>query len=97
MNIIAVNTGEDRQTVAGFVAANGYTVPIGVLPREGSRRVRAGSSPSRWVCPGGLGIPLMLVIGPDGRIQYHQMGAPMVDYDLAEEVTWMVDSILGAE
>lgn len=62
--LLAVNCGEDEQTVIDFLERNGYTFPV-ALDLEGEI---ASLYPSD-------GIPYTLIIAPDGAISSIQLGA----------------------
>lgn len=66
--LLAVNCGEDEQTVTGFLEQNGYTFPV-ALDLEGEISSLYPTD----------GIPYTLIIAPDGTISSIQLGASGAD------------------
>ena len=73
--LLAVNAGEDRATVADFIAQTGFTFPVLLDPGE---NISNGL--------GVNGLPTSILIGRDGKVAYIHVGyfTPEV---LAEKVT----------
>ena len=68
LSLLAVNCGEDADTVARFLAETGYTFPIALDP-EGEIGALYPTD----------GIPYTLIIAPDGSITAIQIGAGDAD------------------
>ena len=80
--LIAVNCGEDGETVKSFLSKNGYSFPV-VLDVEGKVSALYPSD----------GIPYTLVIAPDGTVSYIALGAGSADV-MFEEYSQEIDKAL---
>lgn len=68
LSLLAVNCGEDSETVTRFLAETGYTFPVALDP-EGEIGALYPTD----------GIPYTLIIAPDGKISAIQIGAGDAD------------------
>ena len=82
--LVAVNSGEDEATVAGFLEENGYTFPV-VLDQE---YAVSNLYPTE-------GIPYTVIIGTDGKVASIQLGAGDADA-MYEHYCKLIDGLLAA-
>jgi peroxiredoxin len=61
--VLAINRGEERTTVKGFIDAEGYTMPVALD--------EAGTAARKYNV---AGIPRLLIIAPDGTIVHDRTG-----------------------
>ena len=66
--LLAVNCGEDEETVTAFLEKNGYTFPVALDPEYEISSLYPTD-----------GIPYTVVIGPDGTVAVTQVGAADAD------------------
>ena len=82
--LVAVNSGEDEASVAGFLEENGYTFPV-VLDQE---YAVSNLYPTE-------GIPYTVIIGTDGKVASIQLGAGDADA-MYEHYCELIDGLLAA-
>ena len=90
---LAVNLGEEQGMVEAYCRARNFTMPVGLLPQADVRAYLDGLREALSL-RGRIGIPLTIVVGPDGRMKYWNMGAYPGYAGFADDVVWMVNSVL---
>lgn len=81
--LVAVDLGEDEQTVADFIAENGYDFPV-VLDTDGAIGALYPTD----------AIPYTVIIAPDGAIAATSLGADGAD-SMFEHYSQAIDAALG--
>lgn len=71
VQVLAINVGEDVETVRDFIENEGYSFPV-VLDHDSQTKSEFGVQ----------GIPQLFVIGKDGSLQHHSIGSPFTDGQL---------------
>lgn len=66
--LVAVNSGEDEETVTSFLEENGYTFPVVLDPEYAVAMLYPTD-----------GIPYTVIIGTDGKVAVTQVGAGDAD------------------
>ncbi len=79
--LLAINAGETPAAARTFIDANGFTFPVG-LDRDNSLSIHFGAT----------GLPLTLVLDPDGVVQYRHSG--MITREVLDE---QVTPLLASE
>ena len=82
--LVAVNSGEDEATVAGFLEENGYTFPVVLDPEYAVSSLYPTE-----------GIPYTVIIGTDGKVASIQLGAGDADA-MYEHYCELIDGLLAA-
>lgn len=82
--LVAVNAGEDEETVLSFLEETGYTFPV-VLDPENAVSALYPSD----------GIPYTAIIGADGKVASIQLGAGDADM-MYEHYREIIDGLLAA-
>lgn len=80
--LIAVNCGEDEETVQSFLSKNDYSFPV-VLDAGGEVSALYPTD----------GIPYTLIIAPDGTVSHITLGADSADV-MFEDYSWEIDKAL---
>ena len=82
--LVAVNSGEDEASVAGFLEENGYTFPVVLDPEYAVSSLYPTE-----------GIPYTVIIGTDGKVASIQLGAGDADA-MYEHYCELIDGLLAA-
>ena len=82
--LVAVNSGEDEASVAGFLEENGYTFPVVLDPEYAVSSLYPTE-----------GIPYTVIIGTDGKVASIQLGAGDADV-MYEHYCELIDGLLAA-
>ncbi|MCY3883761.1 MAG: TlpA disulfide reductase family protein [Gammaproteobacteria bacterium] len=66
VQVLAINVGEDIDTVREFIETEGYSFPV-VLDQDSQTKSEFGVQ----------GIPQLFVVGKDGSLRHHSVGSPV--------------------
>ena len=91
--VIAVNIGEDEDTVSEFIHANHYTMPVTVLTVRDY--VMYASEIFRNLSMRRIGIPLTFVVTPEDTIRFVHMGYSGEGSTFEQDLMWEINTILA--